>query len=148
MPLSELVRVILLVFAAVTCVVIGDTAGKLMTAGGVDPFFVAWSRFALAGLVLLPFSGLTRDEVPELFRWRILLRAAAIAAGVSCILTALRTEPLANVFGAFFIGPVVSCEPTVVIVGRQEVPGRMPAPPEALGPSAPQAFPTIFCASV
>jgi len=108
MPLSELVRVILLVFAAVTCVVIGDTAGKLMTAGGVDPFFVAWSRFALAGLVLLPFSGLTRDEVPELFRWRILLRAAAIAAGVSCILTALRTEPLANVFGAFFIGPVVS----------------------------------------
>ncbi|MEQ8903018.1 MAG: DMT family transporter [Roseovarius sp.] len=108
MPLSELVRVILLVFAAVTCVVIGDTAGKLMTSGGVDPFFVAWSRFALAGLVLLPFSGLTRDEVPELFRWRILLRAAAIAAGVSCILTALRTEPLANVFGAFFIGPVVS----------------------------------------
>mmetsp|Transcript_20719 Transcript_20719/g.53527 ORF Transcript_20719/g.53527 Transcript_20719/m.53527 type:complete len:236 (-) Transcript_20719:1144-1851(-) len=38
------------------------------------------------------------------------------------------------------IGPVVSCEPTVVIWGSQYWPGSTP--------STPQALPTIFCASV
>ena len=38
------------------------------------------------------------------------------------------------------MGPVVSCEPTVVIFGSQAVPGSTPA--------TPQALPTIFCASV
>ena len=38
------------------------------------------------------------------------------------------------------IGPVVSCDPTVVILGSQYVPG--------LTPSTPHAFPTIFCAKV
>ena len=37
------------------------------------------------------------------------------------------------------IGPVVSCEPTVVILGSQYSPGRTPGRPHAL--------PTIFCAS-
>ncbi len=41
------------------------------------------------------------------------------------------------------IGPVVSWLPTVVILGSQYVPGRMPWPS-----GRPQARPTIFCASV
>ncbi len=108
MSLAHLLRLAALVFAAVTCVVLGDTAGKLLTGGGVDPFLVAWSRFALAALALLPFSGLTRTELPRLFDWRVLIRGLFIACGITSILTALRTEPIANVFGAFFIGPVVS----------------------------------------
>ncbi|PJE29914.1 Threonine/homoserine efflux transporter RhtA [Pseudooceanicola antarcticus] len=119
MPLPDLLRVVLLVFSAVSFVVLGDTAGKLMTSAGVAPFFVAWSRFALAAVMLLPFSGLTRAELPALLSWRVLLRAGFIAAGISCILTALRTEPLANVFGAFFIGPVVSYVLAVVFLGER-----------------------------
>ena len=38
------------------------------------------------------------------------------------------------------IGPVVSCEPTLVIIGSQYVPGNIPATLHAL--------PTIFCANV
>ncbi|SDI87535.1 DMT family transporter [Lutimaribacter saemankumensis] len=108
MPLPDLLRLAGLVFAAVSLVVLGDTAGKLLTSGGVDPFLVAWSRFALAAIALLPFSGLTRAELPNLLDRRILVRGLFIACGISSILTALRTEPIANVFGAFFIGPVVS----------------------------------------
>lgn len=108
MPLPDLMRLIGLVFAAVSLVVLGDTAGKLLTSGGVDPFVVAWSRFALAALALLPFSGLRRAELPDLLDRRVLVRGLFIACGISSILTALRTEPIANVFGAFFIGPVVS----------------------------------------
>jgi len=37
-----------------------------------------------------------------------LLRGVLIAVAICSILTALKTEPLANVFGGFFIGPIVS----------------------------------------
>lgn len=108
MSVSDLLRLAILVFVAVTFVVIGDTAGKLLTSGGVDPFLVAWSRFGLAALLLLPFSGLSVRELSNLADWRVLLRAGFITSAICCILTALKTEPIANVFGAFFVGPVVS----------------------------------------
>ena len=40
-------------FLAVTLVVLGDTAGKALTAAGLHPFVIGWSRFLLA-LVMLP----------------------------------------------------------------------------------------------
>lgn len=97
-----------LILLATTAIVTGDAAGKLLTAQGVSPFFVAWSRFALAAVLILPMSGLTRAELPQLLNWRVVFRASLIAGGISSILTALRTEPIANVYGAFFIGPVVA----------------------------------------
>lgn len=117
-----LLRIAGVVFAAVTFVVIGDTAGKLLTARGVEPFFIAWTRFALAAVVLLPFSGLTLPELSNLRDWRLLVRGAFIAGGICCILTALRTEPIANVFGAFFVGPIVSYVLAVQFLG--ETPSR------------------------
>lgn len=119
MTAPDLFRLIATVFAAVTLVVLGDTAGKLLTQSGVDPVLVAWTRFGLAALLLLPFSGLTMKELVYLKDWRVLLRAATIAAGISCILTALKTEPIANVFGAFFIGPVVSYILAVFFLGER-----------------------------
>ncbi len=47
-----------------------------------------------------------------------------MTGGISCILTALKTEPIANVFGAFFIGPVVSYALAVMILGERPSPGR------------------------
>jgi len=114
-----MIRIALLVFTAMYLIVTGDTAGKLMTQGGVAPSFIAWSRFAIAALVLLPFSGLRREELASLLDWRVLLRAALIAAGISSILVALQTEPIANVFGAFFIGPVVAYVLSVLLLGEQ-----------------------------
>ncbi|WP_282608554.1 DMT family transporter [Pelagibius sp. Alg239-R121] len=119
MSASDLFRVISIVFAAVTFVVLGDTAGKLLTADGVDPFIIAWTRFALAAVFFLPFSGLKLGELSCLKDWRVLLRAAFIAGGICSILTALKTEPIANVFGAFFIGPVVSYLLAILFLGEK-----------------------------
>lgn len=115
----DLLLLIATVFVAVTCVVIGDTAGKLLTGGGVDPFIVAWSRFFVGALILLPFSGLSRQELPALANRRVLLRAALITCAICCILTALRTEPIANVFGAFFVGPVMSYILAILFLGER-----------------------------
>lgn len=113
-----------LVFSAVSLVIVGDTAAKLLTARGVDPLFAAWSRFALAAALLLPFSGLKAAELRDLLRWPVALRAALIAAAIACILTALKTEPIANVFGAFFIGPVVAFVLAALLLKERPAPLR------------------------
>jgi drug/metabolite transporter (DMT)-like permease len=91
-----------------TFVVIGDSGSKLLSQQGFSPFFVGWSRFALGAIIVLPFSGLMRQELRFLLDWRVILRAALIAGAICSILLALQTEPLANAFGGFFVGPIVS----------------------------------------
>ncbi len=93
---------------AMTLIVMGDAAGKGLAGAGFNPFFIAWSRFALGAVLLFPFCGLTRTDLPNLLDRHVFLRACLIAAAICSILTALKTEPIANVFGGFFIGPVVA----------------------------------------
>ncbi|MEY1557319.1 DMT family transporter [Yoonia sp. R2331] len=100
--------VILSVVTAMFLIVGGDAAGKVLGGMGFAPFFVAWARFALAVIVLAPLSGMQRHEWRLMLDWRLILRAALIAGGIACILTALKTEPMANAFAGFFIGPVVA----------------------------------------
>ncbi|MEL6841203.1 MAG: DMT family transporter [Pseudomonadota bacterium] len=86
----------------------GDAAATVLTGAGFPQVFVAWTRFALAAVLLAPFCGLQWTELRRFIDWRLALRAALIVGGIVCILTALKTEPMANVFGGFFVGPVVS----------------------------------------
>ena len=98
----------LITFVAVSLVVFSDTAGKLLTAQGVAPGLVVWLRFALAAVLLFPFVRVRKADFLMLRDWRVLLRGCFISGGIFSILTALKTEPIANVYGAFFIGPIVS----------------------------------------
>lgn len=109
-------RVGAVMLLSMTLIVGGDTAAKLLSEDGVSPIFVAWTRFALAAVLLIPFCGLTRDDSPALRDPRVWLRAVLIMAGICCILTALRTEPIANTFGAFFIGPIVAYVLSVLLL--------------------------------
>ncbi|MBE1283580.1 MAG: EamA family transporter [Rhodobacteraceae bacterium] len=100
-------QALLIMFVAMSMIPAGDLNGKLLTSDhAVAPAFVAWSRFALGTVMILPFvprsaPGLLRD-------WRIWVRALCLTGGIFSIQTALVTEPLANVFAAFFVGPLVS----------------------------------------
>lgn len=95
-------------FVAVTLVVCGDTAGKALTGLGVHPFVIGWMRFALGLGLLAPVLGSVRSNLRGALALPLALRGGLIACGIASILTALRTEPFADVFGAFFIGPAVS----------------------------------------
>ncbi len=99
---------VFMMLLGMTLIVTGDTAGKLLLAAGFTPFFVAATRFFFGALMLAPFMELTRADIPNFFSWRVILRAGCVTGAISCILTALSTEPIANVFGAFFIGPLLS----------------------------------------
>lgn len=99
-------RAVIVMLCGMALIPLGDTFGKSLTDAGVAPIFVAFTRFAIAALLLTPF--LPRASYAAFGDWRLWLRAALITGGICSILTALSTEPLANVFGAFFFGPVVA----------------------------------------
>ena len=114
-----LVRAALTVFFAMTLIVIGDAAGKTMTGGEQSPFFVAWSRFVVAALLLYPLFRPSRDEWRQFADWRVLLRGGLITCAICLVLTALRTEPIANVFGGFFVGPVIAYILSSLLLGER-----------------------------
>ncbi len=110
-------KTFVLMFVAMSMIPAGDTAGKLMTQDfGTSPLFVAWSRFVLGSLIALPL--LRPDTLRLLANWRIWLRAALLTGGITCIQTALQTAPLADVFAAFFIGPLFSYLLSVLLLGE------------------------------
>ena len=111
-----MIRSILTIFAALCLIVAGDTAGKYLTGLGFAPVFVAWMRFLIGALILLPISGLRFAEISALLHWKILLRGGLIVAGITCILTALKAAPIADVSGAFFVGPIVAYVLSVVLL--------------------------------
>lgn len=107
--LPSLLPAVALIAVAQTLIPSGDVAGKILSNSyGVAPFFVAWSRFVLGALLLIPFLPRGMFDPRLYLNWRIWLRAACITGCVAFILTALRTEEMATVFGAFFVGPIIS----------------------------------------
>ena len=100
-------RAALIMFVAMSLIPLGDSAGKLLTSvHGASPLWVASSRFFLAAAMIAPFA--PRGTFALLRNWRIWLRGLILAMGITCIQMALRTEDVANVFAAFFIGPLIS----------------------------------------
>src|SRR6056297_1574151 len=114
-----LIGSVALMFVAMSLIPMGDTAGKLLTTRhDVAPFFVAFSRFAVGAAMILIFTGFRVEW--RLYRdWRVWLRAALVAGGIASIMTALRTEPIATVFGAFFVGPLFSYVLSVLFLGEK-----------------------------
>ncbi|TCL08457.1 threonine/homoserine efflux transporter RhtA [Shimia isoporae] len=107
-----------LMFLAMSLIPAGDAAGKLMTQDhDLSPIFVGWSRFALGTLLALPL--VRADTLPLLTNWRIWLRALLLVGGITSIQTALLHAPLADVFAAFFIGPIFSFALSALLLGER-----------------------------
>ena len=118
MPPS-LPHVLVMVVMAMVLIVSGDAAAKVLGGQGFDPVFTAWSRFALAAVIIAPFAGLQRSDLAQAKDWRLILRAMLIVGGIVCILTALRTEDMATVFGGFFVGPIVAYALSAFLLGER-----------------------------
>lgn len=98
---------VFLILTAMTLIPLGDSAGKVLSAHmGVSSYFVAGSRFAIGAIVAIVIFG--TQGLRLLSNWRVWLRALPLVVGINAILIALSTAPFANVFAAFFIGPLLS----------------------------------------
>ncbi len=118
-------RAILIMLVAMSLIPMGDSAGKILVAQhGFHPFFLAWSRFALGALILVPFLSKGQFTFRLMRDWRVWLRGGLIVGGISSILTALQTEPLPNVFGAFFVGPILSFALSAILLREPVTKGQ------------------------
>ena len=116
-------RAILIMFVAMSMIPAGDSAGKLLSGTyGVAPVFVAWSRFALGALLVLPF--INPNAFGLLLDWRVWLRAAVLSCGITSIQTALQTAEIATVFAAFFVGPMFSYLLAIIFLREPVTPLR------------------------
>jgi drug/metabolite transporter (DMT)-like permease len=108
-------KAVLIMFVAMSMIPAGDTAAKLLMAThDVTPVFVGWSRFLIGALAVLPFvPGVTWVLFGD---WRIWIRGIILAVGITSIQMALSTEPIADVFAAFFIGPIFSYALSVIFL--------------------------------
>lgn len=92
----------------------GDGIAKhLQSISDYQPAMLSWSRFAIGACLILPWvlatkklPPLTQEQKP--FWIRQCVRGVLIAATVTLIVTAVGLSPIADVFGAFFIGPGIS----------------------------------------
>ncbi len=92
----------------------GDGIAKhLQNVSHYTPTMLSWSRFAIGALLVLPWA-LATKQLPSLatsnrsFWIKQCVRGLLIAATVTMIVTAVGLSPIADVFGAFFIGPGIS----------------------------------------
>lgn len=98
---------------------VGDSAGKMLGLQGTDPLFIAWSRLAVGFVLILPLSGLVISEIKQLCNWRLQIRATLFCCAIFSILTALKTKPIADVFGIFFVGPIVAYFLAAIVLKEQ-----------------------------
>lgn len=90
---------------------LGDGIAKhLMATTSYSSGFLAWSRFMVGVAVVLPFAVATGAfaGLGLGFLYRQAIRGALVAGAIGMIITALETIPLADAFGAFFIGPALA----------------------------------------
>jgi len=105
--LSPFVLAALIMGIGIAGIPLGDTAGKFMFQHtDVEPVFIAWSRYGLGALLVwLAYAGRGFD-FSLMKDWRMWLRSAFVVGAIVSILNSIATEPLANAFAAFFVGPI------------------------------------------
>ncbi|MFT5043684.1 MAG: drug/metabolite transporter (DMT)-like permease [Porticoccaceae bacterium] len=90
---------------------VGDAIGRTIVRGSEhSPMFVAWSRFMIGAAIVLPLALWMKvvRRYPAAFYYKQAVRGAFIAGTITLIITAVSKSPIADVFGAFFIGPALS----------------------------------------
>lgn len=116
----------LLMIAAAMLIPLGDAVAKFAHEAYAIPItFMAWSRFALGAVLLAPFALRSGVQTRDLLKWPVILRGCTIAATVWFILQGVVREPIANIYGAFFIAPVLSFVMAVIWLRERPGPARI-----------------------
>jgi drug/metabolite transporter (DMT)-like permease len=89
----------------------GDAVAKHLTVITVyGAGFLAWSRFVV-GLALVAPAAAARGQLRGLgamFLVRQAIRGGLVASAIVFVINAVKTAPLADVYGAFFVGPTAA----------------------------------------
>lgn len=89
----------------------GDAVAKHLTAiTGYGAGFLAWSRFVVGLALVAPAAaaGGQLRGLDAMFLVRQALRGGLVAGAIVFVINAVKTAPLADVYGAFFVGPTAA----------------------------------------
>ncbi|MBY8975170.1 DMT family transporter [Rhodobacteraceae bacterium NNCM2] len=117
-PSSPLIGVAIMA-AAMMLLPVGDAISKYLTEVTIyGGSFLAWSRFVVVTALVGPYAAATGAfrGLGWGFVFRQALRGAILSGAISCILQAVERAPLADVYGAFFIGPSLATIMAVVLL--------------------------------
>jgi len=136
---------------------VGDAIAKLLSnSTNYSAPFLAWARFSLGAFMLMPVALLNRStsKLSTVFYAKQSVRGVLIALTVVTIIKAVSISPIAEVFGCFFIGPILSVILSVLLLGERARPTEwfsvmfgfagvlLVVQPAFIGFSSPQITPT------
>jgi drug/metabolite transporter (DMT)-like permease len=88
---------------------------------GTSPLFIAWARYAVASLVVLPFAVclhgariFPRERLGSHF-----LRTAFLVLAMTLFYLSMVRVPLATTFSAYFVGPIIAAALSVALLGER-----------------------------
>ncbi len=105
-----------------TLIPVGDAIAKLLSnTTEYSASFLAWARFSLGAFILLPLAFIKRPttKLCKAFYVKQSIRGLLIALTVVTIIKAVSISPIAEVFGCFFIGPILSVILSVFFLGER-----------------------------
>lgn len=109
--MSPLAAGVALMALAMILLPAGDAVAKHLTAiTAYGAGFLAWSRFVV-GLALVAPAAAAGGQfrgLGAMFLVRQALRGGLVASAITCVINAVETAPLADVYGAFFVGPTAA----------------------------------------
>ena len=108
---DQTLKAVSLMTAGMVFVPLGDSFAKLaVESTSYSSFAVAWARFVLGMLIVLPLAAFLGSFKDLTLRYVIaqVLRGSLLAGTIVCIITAVGKAPLADAYGAFFVGPAVA----------------------------------------
>ena len=115
----------ILMLGAAMLIPLGDAVAKYAHLHFDAPIeFMAWSRFALGALMMAPIALARGVRGTDMLHWPLALRGVIIGLAVWFILQGAAREPLANVYGAFFVAPVLSFVLAVLWLKERPRPAR------------------------
>lgn len=116
---SRLLGIALMAAAALLVPAIDGIAKTLSTAH--SPLYISWARYTFSCAFILPWAMLRRGRrfLPREQLPAHALRTFFAAASMCCFFVAISFSPLADVTGAYFVGPILAAILSVLLLGER-----------------------------
>jgi drug/metabolite transporter (DMT)-like permease len=117
---------VVLMACAMLSIPLVDGLAKYLS-GSYSPLFLAWARYAVASLIVLPMAAATRagSPFPAERRTSHLLRTICLVIAMTLYFLAIAQIPLATAVSAYFVGPVVAVALSLLVLKERVTPRKI-----------------------
>jgi drug/metabolite transporter (DMT)-like permease len=117
--------IVLMTLAMLTVPLVDGLAKHL--SGSYSPLYLAWARYAVASLIVLPFAAIAHG--PSVFpveqRGLHLVRTVCLVIAMTLYFVAIAQIPLATAISAFFVGPIVAVALSLTLLKERVTRGKI-----------------------